>query len=117
MNTNVLTRVLLADDHHVALFSKQPVADPGWRIAGLQSTDGFERCQRIAESPEPLGCLPRAQLAAVPDSVRRDAARHAVTRERFRMRPTAGAQRPLRVDVRTHRVSVMHQVDHRAFYF
>ena len=57
----------VADEHDFTLLAGQQILDQPWRVAGLQPFDGAEFGQRITQAQKRFGCLPRPQLAAVPD--------------------------------------------------
>jgi len=60
---------------------------------------------------ERLGCLPRTQLAAVPDRRGRNARSFRLLGEPFRLCTPADGERTLRIDGWTDRVGVMNKDD------
>ena len=67
--------------HHVACVHLQHV-DKTQRVVRLHPSCGGELRQWIARAPVGVGCLPRSELAAVPDDVRAHSVRRRLTRHR-----------------------------------
>ena len=76
----------------------------GWRSRVAENV-----CKRVTRPPERLSRLLRAELAAVPDDDRLDAACRSFGRQPLDRRAAVLRERTLRVDVRADRVTVMNE--------
>ena len=93
----------------IARLAEQPIAQPLWRIAGLQIASRREFRKRIARGPERLRRLLRSKLPAVPDDGRPRAARCRFGRQPIDLRASSRRQRPPRVDRFIDRFAVVNQ--------
>jgi len=100
---------IVPGDQDVARFATETLAHPVRRIAWLQVARRRKLRKRIARAPESLGGLFRTKLPAMPDDVGLDASGGGVCGKAFDILPPPGGERPLRIDVGTHRIAVMHE--------
>jgi len=100
----------MPDEQNVARFAHESIANPPWRIAGLQVARRGELRERVACTPEGFSGLLRPKLAAVPDDRRTNATTSGLTREKIHRRTSDQRQWSLRVDLRSDGVTVMNQV-------
>jgi len=96
-------------DQQIAGFTAKPIADPVRLILRLEITCGRELSERIARAPERFRRFLRAQLAAVPDDGRLDAAGGGLRRETLDGLASPRRQWPARIDLRADRVAMMNQ--------
>jgi Protein of unknown function (DUF2569) len=100
----------MANEQNVACFADETIANPPWRIPGLQVARGGELRERIARTPEGFSSLLRPKLAAVPDDGRTNATTSDLSRQKIHPRTSNRGQWSLRVDLRSDGVTVMNQV-------
>lgn len=100
----------MPDEQNVARFAHESIANPPWRVAGLQVARRGELRERVAGTPEGFSGLLRPKLAAVPDDRRTNATTSGLTREKIHRRTSNQRQWSLRVDLRSDGVTVMNQV-------
>lgn len=101
----------VSNDKHVVGLQCQRVFHPHDGILGQQATCRTKSSGRIASAKKRLGCLPTAQLAAVPDHhwLGRPQSGGLLCQPR-RLRQAARRQRSLWVDGRPHGVGVMNEI-------
>jgi hypothetical protein len=108
----------VAGNENVARLSFQAIADPLRRIVRLQIPGRGEFGRRVARLSKQFSGLPRAQLAAVPDDRRSNAARCNVCGKLFDLGAALRRQRPPGIHVGPHRLTVMNEDEvHRLVFF
>ena len=105
----------VTDEHDVAriigrCFARKFLGYPVRRVIGLQATRCRDVSQCIAGTPERLGRLARAQLAAVPDDRRLGALLRCFLGQLLDAGRTAPRQWSLRVDARRHGLTVVNEI-------
>ena len=97
----------VANEHQLAFVSQEPIPHPLGRIVRKEAALGGHGGERVAGLPERLGRLARAELAAVPDSVRLHASASCLIREEEDGGTATLRERPRSIDFRTDGVAMM----------
>jgi hypothetical protein len=99
----------VTDEQHVAILRAELVAQPLRRIVRQQPADHLELREGRARAQERLGGLARTQFSAVPDRGGRESDGGSRLRQFIGLPTAETGQRPLRIDVWSDCVGMMHK--------
>ena len=102
---------IVTGDEDVSCLYPQAVANPLGRIFGLKVARGRQRRESVAGTPEGLGRLTGAKLAAVPHDCGVRASRRGFGCKATDLLPSFFRKRAPRIDVGPDRVAVMDKIN------